>query len=342
MRKYVSLFLVSMLFLLSACAGTTGINSTSSSGDTSSEEETKEEPFVLKMNMVPSNTDPTYKLWEEFAKELEEASDGTLKVEIYPSETLGKTTDMIETISKGAPILQDSDPSHLSDYVPDFSVFMHPYLFKKPEDIEKAWKSEEGQRLTEELEKKGLKVVTMVYFGTRHLLTNKEVTTRDDAKNLKIRNAPTKMWNEVTKTLGGNPTNTAWSEVYTALSQGVADAAESPLALLYSSKIYETREHISLTGHLVATTSVVMSKDVYDSLPDKAKKAISEVGSAYPTKRAPQILEIEDEFRQKLEAEGIKFNDVEKESFIEASKNVSDAFPEWTPGLYDKMIQAIE
>jgi tripartite ATP-independent transporter DctP family solute receptor len=342
MRKVVSFLLVSMLLLLTACAGTTGSNSAQSSGDATSGEDTKKEPFVLKMNMVPSNTDPTYKLWEEFAKELEDASEGTLKVEIYPSETLGKTTDMIETISKGAPILQDSDPSHLSDYVPDFSVFMHPYLFKKPEDIEKAWKSEEGQRLVGELEKKGLKIVTMVYFGTRHLLSNKEVTTRDDTKDMKIRNAPTKMWNEVTKTLGGSPTNTAWSEVYTALSQGVADAAESPLALLYSSKIYETRENISLTGHLVATTSIVMSKEVYDSLPEEAKKAIDEVGSAYPAKRVPQILEIEDEFRQKLESDGIKFNEVEKEPFIEASKNVSDAFPEWTPGLYDKMIEAIE
>jgi TRAP-type C4-dicarboxylate transport system substrate-binding protein len=159
---------------------------------------------------------------------------------------------------------------------------------------------------------------------------------------MKIRNAATKMWNEVTKTLGGNPTNTAWTEVYSALSQGVADGAESPLSLLYSPKLFETRDHISLTGHLVATTSVVMSQQVYDSLPEQAKKAIDEVGSAYPAKRATQIQEIEKEYRTKLEEEGVKFNEVEKDAFIEASKNVTNAFPEWTPGLYDKMIQAIE
>jgi TRAP-type transport system periplasmic protein len=340
MRKVLSVLMVFALVLLAGCAGQNK-TSTESSGNAAKEGE-KAEPVVLKMNMVPSNTDPTYPLWEEFAKELEGASEGTLKVEIYPSETLGKTTDMIETISKGAPVLQDSDPSHLSDYVPDFSVFMHPYLFKKPEDIEKAWKSEEGKRLEQELEAKGLKIVTMVYFGTRHLLSDRAVTTRDDTKDMKIRNAATKMWNEVTKTLGGNPTNTAWTEVYSALSQGVADGAESPLSLLYSSKLFETRDHISLTGHLVATTSVVMSQQVYDSLPEQAKKAIDEVGSAYPAKRATQIQEIEKEYRTKLEEEGVKFNEVEKDAFIEASKNVTNAFPEWTPGLYDKMIQAIE
>lgn len=329
--------MVFCLLVLTACG-----NSSSSDGGTKASNGDSKDAVVLKMNMVPASTDETFPLWEEFAKQLEDASDGTLKLEVYASETLGKTTDTIESITKGAPILQDSDPSHLSDYVDDFSIFMHPYLFKEPEDIEKAWKSEEGQRMEKELEEKGLKVVTMVYFGSRHLLSDREVVTRDDTKGMKIRNAPTKMWNEVSKTLGGNPTNTAWSEVYTALSQGVADGAEAPLSLLYSSKLFETREHISLTGHLVATTSVVMSKEVYDSLPEAAKKAIDEVGSSYPAERATKVLELESEFEKKLEAEGVKFNEIEPESFIEAAAKVSDAFPEWTPGLYDKILEAIE
>ena len=362
MKKLLAILVVFSLVLLAACGsgGSNGGNNNNnnnnssssttsgsggSSGGNSGQAENKQdkvEPTVLKMNLVISNTDKTWPLWEEFAKELEEKSEGTLKVEMYPTESLGKTTDMIEAISKGAPILQDSDPSHLAAYVPDFAIFMHPYLFKEPNDIEQAWKSEIGQRMSGELEDKGLKIVTMVYFGTRHLISDRPVVTRADTKNMKIRNAPTKMWNEVTKTLGGNPTNTAWSEVYSALSQGVADGAESPLSLLYSAKLYEVRKNISLTGHLVATTSIVMSKQVYDSLPEQAKKAIDEVGSAYPAKRAGQIVALEQEFRELLEAEGVVFNDVEKDEFIEAAKNVSQAFPEWTPGLYEDMLKAIE
>jgi TRAP-type transport system periplasmic protein len=299
-------------------------------------------PTLLRMNMVVSNQDAHFPLWQEFAKELETSSNGTLKVEVMPSETLGKTVDMIQAISRGAPILQDSDPSHLSNYVPDFAIFMHPFLFKKPEDISKAWNSALGAKLEQQLQQKGLRLVTLVYFGTRHLISHREVKSRDDTKGMKIRNAPTKMWNEVTKTLGGNPTNTAWSEVYSALSQGVADGAESPLSLLYSAKLYEAKKNISLTGHLVATTSIVMSQKVYEGLPEDAKKALDTVGRAYPAKRAPQILAIEKEFRTKLEAAGVKFNDVDKTGFIQASKDVSKAFPEWTPGLYDEVLKAIQ
>lgn len=298
-------------------------------------------PTLLRMNMVVSNQDAHFPLWQEFAKELETASKGTLKVEVYPTETLGKTVDMIQAISKGAPILQDSDPSHLSNYVPDYAVFMNPYLFKKPEDISKAWNSDLGRKMEGELNQKGLRIVTAVYFGSRHLISDKEVKSRADTKGMKIRNAPTKMWNEVSKTLGGNPTNTAWSEVYNALSQGVADGAEAPLSLLYSAKLYEAKKNVSLTGHLVATTTIVMSQKVYEGLPQDAKNALDTVGRAYPAKRAPQILEIEKEFRGKLEAAGVKFNDVDKKDFIEAAKDVSKAFPEWSPGLYDAMLKAI-
>jgi TRAP-type transport system periplasmic protein len=299
-------------------------------------------PTLLRMNMVVSNQDKTYPLWQEFAKELEAASNGTLKVEIFPSEALGKTVDMIDTISRGAPVLQDSDPSHLSNYVPDFSTFMAPYLVKKPEDIEKLWNSDTVKDMEAKLSEKGLRVVTLVYFGTRHLLSNREVKARPDTAGMKIRNAPTKMWNEVSKTLGGNPTNTAWSEAYSALEQGVADGVEAPLSLLYSSKLYETRPNISLTGHLVATTSILMSQKVYDSLPDDAKKALDTVGHAEPAKRIPKIQALETEFRKTLEDKGIRFNDVDKASFFEAAAKVPEAFPEWTPGVYDKMNDIIK
>jgi tripartite ATP-independent transporter DctP family solute receptor len=299
-------------------------------------------PTLLRMNMVVSNQDAHFPLWQDFAKELEAASKGTLKVEVMPSEQLGKTVDMIQAVSRGAPILQDSDPSHLSNYVPDFAIFMHPYLFKKPEDVAKAWNSELVRRMEGELQAKGLRIVTAVYFGTRHLISNREVKSRADTQGMKIRNAPTKMWNEVSKTLGGNPTNTAWAEVYSALSQGVADGAESPLSLLYSAKLYEARKNISLTGHLIATTSIVMSQRVYDGLPEDAKKALDTVGRAYPAKRAPLILAVEDDFRKRLEGVGVKFNEVDKTAFIAAAADVSKAFPEWTPGLYDQMLKAIQ
>jgi TRAP-type C4-dicarboxylate transport system substrate-binding protein len=298
-------------------------------------------PTLLRMNMVIGNQDPMFPMWQDFGKRIEEASQGTLKVEIYPTETLGKTVDMIEAISRGAPILQDSDPSHLYNYVPDFAVFMAPYMFKKPEDIGKAWNSDMVAGWEEQLHQKGLRVLTMTYFGARHLLSKRQVHKRADTAGMKIRNAPTKMWNEVGRVLGGEITNTAWSEVYTALSQGVAEGAESPLSILYSAKLFETLPYISLTGHLVATTSITMSQKVYDDLPEQGKKALDEVGRGYTAIRQPMIEKLETEYRGKLEEAGIVFNDVDKTDFIAAAADTPKQFPEWTPGMYENMLKII-
>jgi TRAP-type C4-dicarboxylate transport system substrate-binding protein len=297
---------------------------------------------LLRMNMFVSNQDPTWPLWQKFAKDIEDESKGTLRVELVPSEGLGTATNMVEAISRGAPVLQDSDPSHVFNYVPDFAIFTAPYVIKKPEDIEKAWNSEFVAKLEKDLQAKGLRFVTMAYFGTRHILTNKQIFKRADTAGLKMRNAPTRMWNEVSKILGGNPTATSFSEAYSALEQGVADTAEAPLGLLHSSGLAGTRRYISLTGHVLVTSSIIMSQKVYDALPPDAQRALDKVGRAYPAQRAQPSLEIEANYRKLLEGRGIVFNEVDKTDFIKAAASVSQAFPEWSPGLYDRMLDAIK
>jgi TRAP-type C4-dicarboxylate transport system substrate-binding protein len=321
--------------LIALLCGVTGIacSGKKDSGTTGTASAEKQ-PFVLKYNCVKSATDPDFIMWNQAWDKAEELSKGTLKIERYSSEALGKTVDMLEAASLGNPVIQDCDASHLGTLIPDFTILMHPYLITEPGQIEYLWKSEWGQKISKELEAKGLHLISLVYFGTRHLISNKEVRTRADTKNMLIRCAATKMWNQVALTLGGNPTNTAWSEVYQALSQGVADGAESPVSLLYSAKLYEVRKHISLTGHLVATTAQVMSQSVYESLPAEAKAALDNVGFAQCNIAIDYVQSQEAEWRQKLESEGVKFNEVDKTDFIAAAADVSKAFPEWTPGLY--------
>jgi tripartite ATP-independent transporter DctP family solute receptor len=292
---------------------------------------------VLKFNSVKTANDADYLIWVNFFERIEEAAKGTIVIEKYPSEALGKAVDMIEAAKMGNPVIQDCDTNHLADNVPDFGIFQQPYLLSDPGQIEYLWQSDWGQGLCRQLESKGLHVVTIAYFGTRHLISNRAVRTRDDAKGMLIRCAPVKMWNQVAIVLGGNPTPTAWSEVYQALSQGVADGAESPFALLYSAKLYEVRKNISLTGHLTANIVMVMSQAVYESLPAEAKAVMDKIGIEQCQVSVDTVTGQENSWRTKLEAEGVKFHEVDRASFIAAAANVGKEFPEWTPGLYNKI-----
>ncbi len=295
----------------------------------------------LKFNFVKSSSDPEFKWYDEYFGEISEKSGGTITYDLYPSEAIGKTPDVLEMAAQGEPVVVDCDLSYLANYVPDFAAGMAPYLIQTPEQIEKFWKSDVGQRLCAQLEEKGLHLIDLHYFGTRNLIANTEVNSRDEIGKLKIRCAPTKGWNEVVRVLGGNATNTAWSEVYQALSQGVADGAESPYALLYSAKLYEPCKYIIKTEHLVASTAIVMSSEVYNNLPQQAKDALDSVGSAYPKKAIELALSVEQVYIDKLLAAGVKILDIDKTEFIKAAEDTPKQFPEWTPGIYEEIKAAL-
>ncbi len=335
MKKMICFMLsIAMAAAMAACSG--GAPTPASSGSASGP---AAEVTTLKYNFVKTSTDPTYASWERFAKEIEEKSEGTLKIEMYSGESLGKTVDVIESLTKGAPILADCDPSFLTDFVPDYGIYMYPYLLSKPSDVDYLWKSDFGKELDQKLEEKGLKMVVNSYFGTRNLITSKPVKSRDDIKNLKIRVANTKMFNAtVASVLGGNVTNTPWSETYMALSQGVADGAEPPYFLMYSAKLYEPCKYVAETAHIITGTTVVMSKAVYDGLPDIAKEAIDEVSHTYPKEvMLDEFLNNEKEFKQKLIDAGVTITEVDKAPFMEAADQLVSQFPEFTPGAIDRV-----
>ena len=299
-----------------------------------------DDPVVIRFNFSKSTSDITYGWWSEVFEEIYERSNHTVRFDIYPSEALGSIPDTIESASQGQPVAADGDLAYLETYVPDLSVGMAPYLMQKPEDIQTFWESEIGDRLFGQLEDKGIKCISMSYFGTRDLMVNTEAHTRADLGKLKIRCASAAMWNEVVRVLGGNATNTAWSEVYQAISQGVADGCESPLSALYSSSIQEVCKYCLLTDHCIASTVIVMSNDVFNSLPEEAQTAINEVMHEYCDKAIENVTAATEEFRTMMEEEGVTFIEVDKTEFIEAAQDTPNYF-DWTEGLYQEVQAAL-
>ena len=298
------------------------------------------ETTVIRFNFSKSTSDITYGWWSEVFDEIYERSNHTVRFDIYPSEALGSIPDTIESASQGQAVAADGDLAYLETFVPDLSVGMAPYLMQKPEDIQAFWESEIGDRLFGQLEDKGIKCISMSYFGTRELMVNTEAHTREDLGKLKIRCASAAMWNEVVRVLGGNATNTAWSEVYQAISQGVADGCESPLSALYSSSIQEVCKYCLLTDHCIASTVIVMSNDVFNSLPEEAQTAITEVMHEYCDKAIENVTGATEEFRAMMEEEGVTFIEVDKTEFIEAAQDTPNYF-DWTEGLYQEVQAAL-
>ena len=75
--------------------------------------------------------------------------------------------------------------------------------------------------------------------------------------------------------LGAAPTPMAFGELYTALQQGVVDAAENDTLTFFTVKHYEVAKHLALTGHLMLVNTMVFSEKQWQRLPPNMQQIVS-------------------------------------------------------------------
>ena len=69
------------------------------------------------------------------------------------------------------------------------------------------------------------------------------------------------------KALGANPVPMVFSEVYTALQQGVAGGTENPVSDFYTQKMHEVQKHLTLSDHGYLGYMVIVNKKFWEGLP---------------------------------------------------------------------------
>jgi len=74
--------------------------------------------------------------------------------------------------------------------------------------------------------------------------------------------------------LGAQVTKIAFPELYLALSQGVVDGQENPIAVIHSLKLWEVQKHIALTSHSYNNAILVMNNGKFAALTADQKKIV--------------------------------------------------------------------
>jgi len=296
----------------------------------------------LKISHVLPTNESIHEVLVEMADAIKARSKGSFDVQVYPNSQLGNNKDNLEQAKRGANIVVIADPGYMSDYVPDYSIMNGPFLYKDYKGIQKLAASSWHKEMMRQSSEKGIKVLAMDwYFGSRHIISGKVIKTPADVKGLKVRVPPNKVWIETIKAIGGSPTVLQWSEVYTGISTGVVDAAEAPLSTIFGSKLQEVKKNISLTGHFKAIVGLEMSQKIFDGLSDEHKTILTEEVKKHGLIATERVAAKEAEWQKKLEAAGVKFNEVDNAAFEKAGESFYTQFPEWTPGLYDKIKKAL-
>ena len=225
-------------------------------------------PIVIKFSHVVATDTPKGQAAERFKQLAEKATNGKVKVELYPNSQLYKDKEELEALQLGA--VQMLAPS-LAKFGPlgvkEFEAFDLPYIFPTKTALYNVTEGEIGKSLLKKLEPKGITGLAYWDNGFKVMSANKPLHNPADFKGLKLRIQSSKVLDAQMRALGANPQVLAFSEVYQALQTGVVDGTENPPSNMYTQKMHEVQKHVTVSNHGYLGYAVIVNKKFWDGLP---------------------------------------------------------------------------
>jgi C4-dicarboxylate-binding protein DctP len=232
-------------------------------------------PIVIKFSHVVATDTPKGQAAERFKQLAEKATNGRVKVEVYPNSQLYKDKEELEALQLGA--VQMLAPS-LAKFGPlgvkEFEAFDLPYIFPSKTALYNVTEGEIGKSLMKKLEPKGITGLAFWDNGFKVMSANRPLHSVADFKGLKMRIQSSKVLDAQMRALGANPQVLAFSEVYQALQTGVVDGTENPPSNMYTQKMHEVQKHVTVSNHGYLGYAVIVNKKFWDGLPPDIRTAL--------------------------------------------------------------------
>jgi len=218
---------------------------------------------TLRLGHVLAPSHPFHQALEMAGKKLADATNGRLKMQVFPSSQLGTERDMNIAIRTGGVDMLLASPGGASVHLKELAILEAPYLFRDNAHwqgvvygtVGDDW----GRRMVA-----GSKVHIAGWFhrGTRHVISRtKPYDSLAAMANQKVRVADLPPYPQVFRALGAVPTPIAFAEMYTALQSGTVDGADVPLDVIASQKLFEVAKYINLVSWSFAAPGPILMSD---------------------------------------------------------------------------------
>jgi tripartite ATP-independent transporter DctP family solute receptor len=292
-------------------------------------------PVVAQDKIVLKSTDvhplgyPTVEAVVRMGKKLEQATNGRISVQMFPSMQLGGEKEMIEQAQVGALQMARISVGPMGPIVPEMNAFALPFVFRDTAHMEKVIDGEIGDELLKKLSDHptaGLIGLAWMNAGTRNVYNSKRpVKSIDDLKGLKIRMMGNPLFVDTMNALGGNGVAMGYDQLINALQTGVVDGAENNHPSYSTGQHYRYAKYYSLTEHLMIPEILVFSKKAWQGLSKEDQDLIMKFAKEAQQEQRKLWYEMEEKALKDMKDAGVEVIKIEdKKPFEEAVKPVWD------------------
>lgn len=337
--NHIKQFLVTLLILLIilTTVGCGGGKDTSNGQATAG----SDKKIVLKFGSVNNATHPgVIALNDVFKPRVEELSNGKVEVQIFDNSQLGGERDMMEQLQLGTLQMAYISPV-LGAIEPKINILDLPYLFQDNDHVDKVLDGPIGEALLEDLPSKGLRALGYFENGFRVVTNSKKpINNLADLKGLKIRTPEAPISVSIFKALGANATPLSFSELYSAMQQGVVDGQENAYNTVASSSYFEVQKYVAETNHMWGNFAILASEKWWQTLSPEVQEAIAQATKEASTYQRKVFREKTQESKQICIDKGMELTQPNPDEFIQAVQPVYQELYEEHPD-YKEIVDQI-
>lgn len=288
MKKLASLVLAgAMAFSLAACgnnstpAGGSSANAGTSTPAASTPASGGIEPIELTIYSPGNENSVPTKTIIEYARLVNEASDGAITLDVHHSNELGSDAESIESTRMGTIDLIFAGTSGFTSFYEKAKVLDLPFLFDSAEQAYEVTNSEIGEQIFSGLEEFDLVFLSEGDNGMRHIsTTNRPVHTAADVQGLKIRVPESQLYLDVWQALGATPVALALPELALALSNGTAEAQDNATYHLVANATYDDIKYFSNINYMWMGCTMAANANTWNGLDPAVQEILKEQAKA--------------------------------------------------------------
>jgi tripartite ATP-independent transporter DctP family solute receptor len=283
---------------------------------------------VIKFGHLNNTDHPVSQGVKRFAELLAAKSGGKLKVQEFPSSTLGNEMQQQSALQGGVQEMSAPATTSLAGIVKEFGLVDFPFAVANFVQADALLDGPFGQALIAKLPEKGLVALGYWDLGFRNVTNSKRpIAKPEDLDGLKLRVIPNPVFLDTFRAFKANPVPMPFAELYGALESKAVDGQENPFAVILSNKFYEVQKYVSATNHVYAANIVLVGKRFWDRLSPVEQKMMVEAADETRAFQRQASRAAAQKAVGELQAKGMQFNELsaaEQQRMLQVAKPVTE------------------
>lgn len=307
------------------------------------QEKSSPEPVVILLSHSATEDRPTHQAALYFKQQVEELSEESLYVEIYPNDTLGNVLDNADAFSSGSVQMRIG----LGDSIPLMQLcVLAPALGSLSlQELNALFQEGELRALLEEqYADNGMMLLEIMPPEYRYLACDQAINTSEDFRLLNLRvpvekDASTRYW----RALGAQTTVVDIKQLRIMLQQGAVNAHESTLPVMIGQRLYPYLDYLIQIPHRIYFDTMIMNLDFFQRLTQEQQEAVRLAAAKTRTFYQAESEAYLARNDQLLEDAGVQYLQLSEDLAELLQKNTAqyelpDLYQKLGPELYDRVV----